>query len=254
MASSLTKYLPNEHGGWVLLGTGLVVAVAANPGVWQVPAVLGWLGLFFLRVPLTRVLDGQREAIAVRMTIAAFALAALGLGPFLVVQWRVFAWAGVSMIPGLILVALRKRKWLRSIAGELLSMLAIAPLIPSVAIAGGAEVGTKSAVEMALFMMVYLIASVFRVRAISRLGRKAASWGGVLLGGALFPAAVAALWLSSWWSDALALGALPAALIPAALLFRASRKKLSLMSVGLWETAMVLPFALGIVFSFATYL
>lgn len=251
---TLKKNLPNEHGGWVLFVTALIAGVAMNPGWWQIPVVSGWLGVFLFRVPLTRLLDHKGKEVAWRIAIVAALLGAAGFGVASLSHPESLMWAVGAAGPGGILIAARSRRFLRGLFGEILSMTAIVPIIPSVAVAGTLPVRTQVLVVTVIAMAAYLLAAVFRVRAVARLSRDKAAWWESALGAAFLPVVVAAAWASGRVDAPLLWGCLPVFAVSAWMIVVAARSKLSLITVGLLEMASVLPFATGLVISGAPYL
>ena len=242
-----SRNLPNEHGGWVLLGVGIVLGIIANPGPWQAIAVLGWFGMFVLRVPLTRIFD--RHGGFVEVVVAGVA-GATALGAFmLLAQYRPMSvwWVAPATLPGLILVLMHKRKFIRSIIGETLSAFGMSPLLPSIAAAGGDELSLLALNGMYVAMTFYLIGSVLRVRAVARFGRQRATMTLRMAGLWGLPLITVLAWMAGLWPALLVYGALPAIVIGAGLYWRAHAGAIPLMAVGLWETASVIPFAVTLI-------
>jgi hypothetical protein len=245
--ASWKRNLPNEHGGWVLLIVGLVFGVIANPGWYQVIAVLGWLGLFLARVPAGRLLDGKRGAPEWTLGVGGGLVALTAFTALGMVRTASLGWALAAAVPGAILLLLRKRRFMRSIVGELSSMLAIAPVLPSVARAGDHPMTRSVAIALALGMFVYLAGSVLRVRAVARFGRDRATTAEVAAGIGTFPALTIAAWWIGLWPDGVALAALPASLVGIALAAWATKRRVALPIVGICETVAVVPFAVALV-------
>jgi hypothetical protein len=95
---------------------------------------------------------------------------------------------------------------------------------------------------------------VFRVRAVARLGRNNATSWERALGAGFLPVVVAVAAGIGGIETPLLLGSVPVLLIGTWMIVVSWRGKVSLMTVGLLETAAVLPFAVGLVLSFAPFM
>lgn len=170
--------LPREHGGWAMLLTPLVIAVAADgPSLMGLTAAVGWILAYCLRGPL-EVLRGAgatgragmaraTQQVARLWLVIFLAGAAALLLPVIILRPAALGLLALAVITFMIVQALTDRGLTRSIPAGILAVIGLMAGGPLYYLAAGGAVTTEGWL-LALACFAFFAGAVFRVKTLAR--------------------------------------------------------------------------------------